>query len=185
MKRIDIFLQQQRIKHVSKWIESNSIILDVGCFQGELLFKNSRRIRYGYGIDPLLEKKIVGDNIELYPGKFPQDLPSKIVALDAITALAVFEHLEAEEQTIFASKCYELLQNQGRVILTIPSQKVDGILKFLSFFKIIDGMSLEEHHGFNQKSTPQIFSASGFELEHSKSFQFGLNHLYVFKKNKN
>jgi hypothetical protein len=59
---------------------------------------------------------------------------------------------------------------------------VDWILAVLKFLRLIDGMSLEEHHGYQVKQTTAIFSAKSFRLLRRKRFQLGLNNLFVFER---
>ena len=47
---------------------------------------------------------------------------------------------------------------------------------------LADGMSLDEHHGFDPSTTAYIFDHHGFALEYRRKFQIGLNHLFVFRK---
>ena len=58
---------------------------------------------------------------------------------------------------------------------------VDTILDVLAFLKLIDGMSLEQHYGFEPGDTPGIFEGL-LELRVDRSFQLGLNRLFVFEK---
>jgi hypothetical protein len=88
----------------------------------------------------------------------------------------------AEEQTAWATGCHRLLEPGGALVVTTPSPYVDQILDALLFLRIIDGMSLEEHHGFDPRETPRIFGDAGLSLETWTRFQLGLNHLFVFRK---
>jgi len=92
MKKIDHYLQNERIKKIRPFIPKNSRVLDIGCFDGELFRQIESQIQVGYGIDPLLEREIKTSKYWLMPGEFPEDLPEDIGSFDAITALAVFEH---------------------------------------------------------------------------------------------
>jgi hypothetical protein len=74
------------------------------------------------------------------------------------------------------------LRPGGRVIVTVPAKAVDHILAVLRTWRLIDGMSLEEHYGFAPEATGQIFSAPAFRLMHRSKFQGGLNHLFVFER---
>jgi hypothetical protein len=47
---------------------------------------------------------------------------------------------------------------------------------------VVDGMSLEEHHGFDVNEIPEIFENGGFVLMKWRKFQFGLNNLFVFER---
>jgi hypothetical protein len=64
----------------------------------------------------------------------------------------------------------------------VPAKTVDHVLSALRFLRLIDGMSLEEHYGFEPGDTVRIFSPPAFRLLHHSRFQAGLNHLFVFEK---
>ena len=68
------------------------------------------------------------------------------------------------------------------MIITVPAKAVDHILAVLRWLRLIDGMSLEEHYGFEPADTARIFAAPGFKLLHRSKFQLGLNHLFVFER---
>lgn len=182
MKKLDVYLQKERIKKAKPWIRKNSLVLDIGCLNGELFKQIDSQIMFGYGLDPLLEMAIKTDKYSLIPGKFPVDIPKDIDSFDVITVLAVFEHISTENQRSFADECMKYLSPGGRVIVTVPSVFVDKILDVLLLLRLVDGMSLEEHHKFNPSSTPEIFTQAGFNLEYTGKFQFGLNNLFIFLK---
>src|SRR5262249_5180958 len=101
---------------------------------------------------------------------------------DAITMLAVMEHIPLDQQAPLAQGCFRYLRPGGRLILTVPSALVDPILNVLRALRLIHGMSLEEHYGFDASQTPAIFRAAGLELVTARKFQLGLNNLFVFEK---
>ena len=90
-------------------------------------------------------------------------------------------HFPNEVLESLNENCAHFLADKGKVIITAPSVWVDHILEVLLFFKIIDGMSLEEHHGFKPNDTLKYFSKN-FNLVKKKKFQLGLNNLFVFEK---
>jgi hypothetical protein len=98
--------------------------------------------------------------------------------------LAVLEHIPTAAQPALADACHELLSPGGRVIITVPAKAVDHILAVLRWLRLIDGMSLEEHYGFEPADTGRIFAAPGFRMIHCSKFQLGLNHLFVFERMK-
>lgn len=59
---------------------------------------------------------------------------------------------------------------------------MDDILRWLSASKLIDGMSLEEHYGFEIENTVELFCEPLFRLAHRSTFQLGLNNLFVFER---
>src|SRR5690242_13491369 len=181
MKALDRYLQRVRIKKALKFIKDNSTILDIGSAEGLLFKKLGTKLKRGVGVDPILEKDLTGPNYALYKGLFPAACPTD-VQYDAITMLAVLEHIPTAIQKEFAKNCYDQLKPKGRVIITVPSQRVDDILKILEKLRLIDGMSLEEHYGFDPTNTGSIFSPDMFTLIHHSKFQLGLNNLFVFEK---
>lgn len=178
MKRIDRWLQAERIRQAQKYIRGNSI-LDIGCHQGELFEKTNLS---GDGIDPILNQKIQTPKYTLWPGKFPVDFkPEK--KYDNIALLAVLEHIPENELAKYTAALAPYLQPKGRIIITIPSPKVDAILKVLLFLKLIDGMDVHNHQEFDRNLIQENFIANGYTLIAKKRFELGLNHLYVFEKN--
>ena len=95
--------------------------------------------------------------------------------------LAVLEHLGLGEQRQLAEVISTWLMPQGKLILTVPSSKVDVLLKIMKSLGLIDGMSVDEHHGFNASDVPLIFNFSGLSLVKNEKFQFGLNNLFIFE----
>ncbi|GGG48662.1 class I SAM-dependent methyltransferase [Bizionia arctica] len=180
MKALDTYLQNVRIKKAKKFIRKNDAVLDIGSVDGVMFDKWKEIISYSYGIDPILKQEIKKDNYTLLPGKFPEDIPENLT-FNAITMLAVLEHIPQEVQEEMSQGFYNLLKPKGRVIITVPSPQVDFILEVLLKLKLIDGMSLEEHYGFKPSDTEKLFS-KGFKLIEKRKFQLGLNNLYVFEK---
>lgn len=180
MKWFDKFLQKERLKKASNFIKPNSIILDIGSDNG-ILFKTNSNIKFGIGIDPNIKEGYSEKNYSLIKGYFPDSCPDGI-SFDAITLLAVLEHIPTNQQKDFAQKCFDILNYNGIVIITVPSPKVDQILNVLKKFQIVDGMHLEEHFGFNPEDVKGIFDSKDFRLIHHRKFQFGLNNIYVFQK---
>jgi hypothetical protein len=48
--------------------------------------------------------------------------------------------------------------------------------------RLIDGMSLEQHHGFDPRQTRSVFEPCGLRLVRASRFQLGFNNLFVFQK---
>jgi hypothetical protein len=182
MKYVDRFLQDWRIRKGVRYLPRNARVIDVGAHQGELFRALGPGLRAGFGIEPLLRAPWETSRFAIFPGHFPAVRP-KDNEWDAITMLAVLEHIPRSEQTALAEACYDLLRVGGRVIITVPSSAVDYILSTLRFMRAIDGMSLEEHFGFQPAETVRIFALPRFKLVRHERFELALNHLFVFEKN--
>ena len=113
-------------------------------------------------------------------GRFPDDAPDQ--RFDAITMLAVVEHLPAETYAGVGAAAARRLAAGGRLIVTVPEPAVDRIVELLQRLRLAEGMSLHEHHGFRTGTTPAIFEPAGFTLLTHRRFQLGLNNLFVFER---
>ena len=180
MKALDRYLQNARIRKARKYIKKNGVILDIGSPEGALFEKCKEKISYGYGIDPTLKEEKKATFYTLIPGTFPEAVP-KGLTFDTVLMLAVLEHIPKNMHVSLSEGIYGLLNPGGKLIITVPSPKVDNILKVLLKLNLVDGMSLEEHYGFDHRNTEKIFS-KGYRLLVWRKFQFGLNNLFVFEK---
>ena len=181
MTWLDKYLQRWRIRKALAFIAKGNSVLDIGSHQGELLLMASAQISNGLGIDPLCITGQIAPKIHLRQGMFPQVL-GRAEAFNCITALAVLEHIPTQHQPAFMAACHQHLLPNGLLIITVPNAIVDKILAVLTQLKLVKGMSLEEHFGFNAASTPALAKQAGFTMEAHKKFQLGVNNLFVFRK---
>lgn len=180
MRTGDYLIQTWRMRVASKWIPPGSRVLDIGCHQGELFEALGGRIAPSIGIDPLLPADRLLGRHQLLCRRFERSMPFPDGSFDVITLLAVLEHMN--EKSVVAAECWRLAHPGGRVIITVPSETVDRILDVLVSLRLVDGMSLEEHHGFLPAQVPALFEQAGFKLMKWKKFQLGLNNLFVFER---
>jgi 2-polyprenyl-3-methyl-5-hydroxy-6-metoxy-1,4-benzoquinol methylase len=178
MKWLDRFLQRYRIRMVRPHLSDAQRVLDIGCDDGVLL-DMLNGIKDYVGIDPVAPNKYSLKRGVLIKGHFPADLPDQR-PFDAITMLAVLEHIPAQDQAEFAATCAKLLNPGGKILITVPSPVVDSILVVLRALRLLDAESLEEHYGFDVRKTPEIFGRAGLQLIAHRRFQLGLNNLFVF-----
>jgi SAM-dependent methyltransferase len=181
MKALDRFIQRWRIGQARRFIPAQARVIDIGAHEGELFQALGPRLQWGYGVEPLCPEILRRDKFMVVPGYFPAQRPPE-GDWDAVTMLAVLEHVPTPAQPALAAACHEVLKPGGRVIITVPAKAVDHILAALRFLHLIDGMSLEEHYGFAPADTVRIFAAPHFRLLHRSRFQGGLNHLFVFER---
>ncbi len=173
---IEPFLQAREAR---PWIPSGAKVLDIGCHEGEFLRSLRGRIGPSVGIDPLA-KPTEGSNYQILARFFTEPAPFPDASFDSIVLLATLKHIRDKEP--LGRECHRLLRPGGRVIITVPSPFVDHIVYFLCRMNLADGMSLDEHHGFDPSTTAYIVDHHGFALEYRRKFQIGLNHLYAFRK---
>lgn len=182
MKFLDSFLRAWRTQIALKAADHPiRIVLDIGCGDDYLLGQLHAEQRLG--IDPGIKEAICEDSIQLFPGRFPDDIRSGPLAgaYDAVFALAVFEHLREEDFSRARALLPDLLNDKGRLIVTVPHPFVDEILDILIWLRLIDGQAVHEHHGFNPERILD-FSSDKLRLLYRKRFQLGLNNLFVFER---
>ena len=184
MKPMDRLLQRWRIAKALPWIRDGDRLLDLGCFDPALLHRVEPRIARGVGIDPLATPSGGrAGKLEIVRGHCPPAAGEPRFedgSFDCITMLAVLEHIPQRE--VLARECARILAPGGRVIITVPRPAVDKVLSVLLALRLIKGMSLEQHEGYDVNRTPEIFEAAGLRLIKRRSFQLGLNCLFVFEK---
>ena len=176
----DYLIQLWRLQVARKWIPKGSRVLDIGCHQGELFKRLDQKIAPSVGLDPLYQGHAEKNGHLFLAQEFHEGLPFEKGSFHVITLLATIEHMH--EKHAVAREAGRLLIQGGRVVITVPSVLVDKILGVLLRIGLVDGMSLEEHHGFSPDDLPAIFESEGFNLKRKEKFQFGLNNLYVFER---
>lgn len=181
MKSLDYYLRSARFAKARAFIQPDDVVLDIGCDDGSLFESLRGVIKYGVGVDPTLKSEREGDLYSLYPGAFPEAVP-KGTKCDVITMLAVIEHIPPAEQARLGQLFYDVLNPGGRVVLTVPSHRVDDILHVLQKLRLIDAMKLHEHYGFKVEETEKLFCAPLFRTRIKRKFQLGLNNLFVFDR---
>ena len=180
MKALDRFLQKYRIRKALPYILPGRSVLDIGCHDGRLFRELGDRISMGVGVDLLNEPSWPNGRFRRIVGSFPDDVP-ETEEFDVITMLAVLEHFPADKLKSLPGHIARFLKPGGLLIITMPSPSVDYLLALLKWLGVIEGMSLEEHHGLTLARVLSVFSES-FDLKVRKSFQFGLNNLLIYQK---
>jgi 2-polyprenyl-3-methyl-5-hydroxy-6-metoxy-1,4-benzoquinol methylase len=181
MTPVDNALQRWRIAKAAQHIAPGARVLDIGSGDGALFQALGDKLGSGLGLEPTLKADKDLGRIQFKTGCFPEAIPADSEPFDVITMLAVLEHFPNDAYAGLGLSCARFLKPDGRLIITVPSPVVDHILVVLKWFRLIDGMSLEEHHGYDTKRTRIVFQPQ-FRLVRHQRFQLGLNNLFVFEK---
>lgn len=180
MRALDRALQRWRIAEAAAFLRPGDAVLDVGSADGALWRQVKVLGRY-VGVDPEASPGQLGPGATLRRGVYPAAVESD-ERFDAVVMLACLEHIPPGEIDALLTAFRQHLREGAFVIVTVPEAAVDRILDVLKACRLVDGMALEEHHGFEASSTQALFEAAGFRLHTHRTFQLGLNNLYVFRK---
>ena len=166
---------------VRPYVHPGATVLDVGCHDGALFRSLSDRISRGVGLDPMLALSETQGRFRFIAGTFPANVDGE-ERFDVLTLLAILEHIEPEELLRWREACERLVVPGGFVAATVPSPLVDSMLEVLTRFRLVAGMSIEEHHGFDPSNVPSLFADGSMELTVRRRFELGMNNLFVFRR---
>ena len=179
LRALDRLLRSWRIRKIRPYVRPGSSVLDIGCHDGALFGSLSDQISRGIGIDPTLVRSETHGQFRFIADAFPSDL-LRSERFDVITLLAVLEHVESSElprwrEAFERPRPGRLCRRDG------ASPRVDQVLDVLTRFRLVAGMSIDEHHGFDASLVPSLLSSRALELVVHRRFELGMNNLYVFR----
>lgn len=144
LKRLDGFLQRWRMRQIARRVPPGARVLDIDAPR-RIFELMSHRIGAGVEMAPHRPRDRT-DRYELRPVEFETRLPFEDESFVAILSMDVRASGRAR---VDCPECHRVLEPDGRVILTVPQPLVDRIVDILVMMRLADGMSLEEHHGFD------------------------------------
>jgi SAM-dependent methyltransferase len=149
-------------------------ILDIGCgsfpyFLAHTSFKEK------FAIDqiPLSQQTAHKLKIESFTLDLETEprLPFESGYFEAVTLLAVVEHLDPALMAILFKETYRVLSPGGMVILTTPAAWSDGLLKFMARVNLVSAEEIHEHaYAYTLPLIGWYFGQAGFEM---KKIKFG------------
>ena len=105
-------------------------------------------------------------------------LPFEDNFFEAVTLLAVVEHLDPSLMAILFKEVYRVLKPGGKVVLTTPAAWSDGLLKFMARINLVSAEEIHEHaYAYTLPLLGWYFGQAGFEMTKIKFgyFEFLFN----------
>ena len=165
---------EERIQQVLRFC--NERVLDIGCGENELIRRYRALGFLGVGIDAHQWNgvDVICDATRL---AFKND------EFDTVCFVGSLNHIP--NRNIAIQEQRRVLRKNGRVIVTMLDPFI-GILCHKLSIKDADrderGMKKGEKYGLSVDLILKMFYEMDFKLEVHKTFVYGLNHLFVFKK---
>lgn len=182
---LDVFLAKQRYKIAHRELRAlgnSGRILDIGC--GSVpLFLSTLDMAKRYGLDqniepPAVEKaKASGIELASFSIEREQRIPFDDDLFDAVTMLAVFEHIEPTELVRVHREIRRILKPGGLFIMTTPAFWTDPLLRFLAAIRLISDVSIKEHKdNYRHSQIRAVLEEAGFD---KGKMQFGYFELFM------
>jgi len=163
-------------------------VLDIGCGTFPY-FLVSSDAKEKYGMDPAVDLRLFENkkrNIILKKIKVgEQKLPFVDNFFDAITMLAVFEHIDHDKLPLVLREIKRVLSKGGIFIITTPAPWSDKPLHYLANFGLISKEEIQEHkHNLTHKKIKEYLRDAGFSEDKIRNgfFEFYLNMWFKVEK---
>ncbi len=149
-------------------------ILDIGCgsfpyFLAHTAFKEK------FAVDqlPMPTEAATGNQIEFFELDLNREprLPFENDYFDAVSLLAVVEHLNPDSMAALFTECRRVLRPGGIVVLTTPAAWADGLLHLMAQLNLVSAEEIHEHaFAYTLPLIGWHFGQAGFEM---KKLRFG------------
>jgi len=179
---LDRVLQSWRVRKALAHIPAGSAVCDIGTYDGALFAIAGDHISdRSVGIDPdLMPLRTDRSGIRFIKGLFPDAL-GESERFQAITALAVLEHIPKQLLSSLATAVHDRLEPNGVFVVTCPHPNVDRVLDVLTALHLVHGQSIHQHYGLHPQTVVDIFGRT-MKVERNERFQLGFNRLVVFRR---
>lgn len=178
---LEPFLSRKRASTANRLIPAelrNGRILDVGCgsypyFLSHTAFKEKFAIDQ---LPPSVKQSEIQWHV-LNLNEAPK-LPFETAYFDAITLLAVAEHVNPASLEELLREAHRTLRPGGRIILTTPAAWSDGLLKLMARVGLVSAEEINEHvFAYTLPLLGWYFGRAGFEMKRVRFgyFELGLN----------
>jgi SAM-dependent methyltransferase len=176
------FLARQRTRKANALIPEparSGRVLDIGCGTYPLFLLNTR-FAERYGLDRAVPADLhePGLSLRAHDIALAERLPFDGGYFDAVTMLAVFEHLDRPVLTRLLSEILRVLKPGGVFVMTTPAGWTDRLLKVMGAVGLVSHEEVDEHRGtYSHSQIVEIAKGAGFDegLMRYGSFEAGLN----------
>jgi SAM-dependent methyltransferase len=173
---LEKFLSKKRSQKANALIPDstrNGRILDIGCgtypyFLAGTSFKEKYGIDQSDSITQYYNLLGSDPSIRLKQWNFgkEKELPFENGFFDAVTMLAVFEHIETFHIRPLVSETRRVLKEDGVFVLTTPAGWTDRLLRFMARLKLVSPVEIEDHKDtYSHRKIAAILQDGGFEEE--------------------
>ncbi len=156
-------------------------ILDIGCGSFPYFLAHTA-FREKFAVDQLkmLPETAAQNRIEFFTLDLNDTphLPFADEYFDAVTLLAVVEHLNPDSMALLFQEACRVLKTGGMVILTTPAAWSDGLLKTMARWNLVSADEIHEHaFAYTLPLLGWHFGQAGFKMSKVKFgyFEFMLN----------
>jgi len=181
---LEPILADFRAQRANKLIPSalrDGRILDIGCGSYPyFLAHTSFAEKFAIDQIPLPQQTAAELRIESFTLdlEIKPRLPFEDNFFEAVTLLAVVEHLDPAHMAALFKEIYRVIKPSGQVILTTPAAWSDGLLKFMARINLVSAEEIHEHaYAYTLPLLGWYFGQAGFEMTKTQFgyFEFMLN----------
>ena len=156
-------------------------ILDIGCGSFPYFLAHTA-FQEKFAVDqlPMPTETAARNQIEFFTLNLNEEprLPFDGNYFEAVTLLAVVEHLNPDSMALLFREACRVLKPGGMVILTTPAAWSDGLLKFMARVGLVSAEEIHEHaFAYTLPLLGWYFGRAGFAFEKLRFgyFEFYLN----------
>ena len=158
-------------------------VLDIGCGTYPA-FLAGIDARDRVGIDQLVSgessRQCTDLGIQLIQQDITRDpiLPFESARFDAVSMLAVVEHIPLDTATRVVSEVYRILRPRGVAVVTTPAAWTDPILRTLARLNLVSSEEIDEHQSlFTRDLLRRLLANEPFDPAYIQvgTFEFGMN----------
>lgn len=151
-------------------------LLDIGC-GSHPLFLARTEFREKFGLEQHVHADMHDSSLHLkeYNLQVGRRLPFEDRFFDAVTMLAVLEHIEPERISEVIGEVHRVLKPGGVLIITTPSPWTGWILKFMAVVRLVSQEEINDHKkAYGITALRELVGEAGFGGEHVRVGHFEL-----------